>query len=124
MQERSHCWAQLETLAGRAGVQLAPIPTAPSAVTDLVAAGLGISAVPGSFGSAGRSDVAFVPVPGLVGEMSVLWRDDESAPLVLDFLRACRAAARQQVAVAPALVGGDGGRRLPDSHAAVPSPCW
>jgi DNA-binding transcriptional LysR family regulator len=96
--ERSHCWAQLETLAGGAGVRLDPIPTAPSAVTDLVAAGLGISAVPGSFSSSGRSDVAFVPVPGLVGEMSVLWRDEESDVLVLDFLHACRAAAREQVA--------------------------
>ncbi|QXG76071.1 LysR family transcriptional regulator [Modestobacter sp. L9-4] len=96
--ERSHCWAQLETLAGGAGVRLDPIPTAPSAVTDLVAAGLGISAVPGSFSSSGRSDVAFVPVPGLVGEMSVLWRDEESDVLVLDFLDACRAAAREQVA--------------------------
>ena len=103
--ERSHCWAQLDTLAGSAGVRLDPIPTAPSAVTDLVAAGLGISAVPGSFGSSGRSDVAFVPVPGLVGEMSVLWRDDESAVLVLDFLDACRAAARDRLSGPPAPVG-------------------
>ena len=52
-------------MAAAAQVRLTPVPTAPSVVPDLVAAGLGVSVVPASFGFAGYTDVAFVPLSGL-----------------------------------------------------------
>ncbi|WP_250004596.1 LysR family transcriptional regulator [Actinoplanes sp. M2I2] len=95
VQERRHCWSRLTAVAEAAYVSLAPIPTAPGAVADLVADGLGVSVVPASFRLSQLPGLAFVPLPGpgLSGRMSLLWRRDESAPAVLALLAACRAAA-------------------------------
>ncbi|MGA5551033.1 LysR family transcriptional regulator [Streptomyces pseudogriseolus] len=94
LRERSHCWEQVSAAATTAGVGLAPVPTAPSAVPDLVAAGLGVSAVPDSFRFARYPGVAFVPIVGLSGRMSVMWRGDDASAEVAGFVAACRAAAR------------------------------
>jgi DNA-binding transcriptional LysR family regulator len=94
VRERSHCWAQLDAAAAAEGVDITPVPTAPSAVTDLVAAGLGVSAVPGSFRFAGYPGVTFVPLERLSGTMSVVWRRDDDSRAVAGFVAACRDAAR------------------------------
>ncbi|MEU8818959.1 LysR family transcriptional regulator [Actinoplanes sp. NPDC048796] len=94
VRERAHCWAKLDAAARAALVELSPVPTAPAAVPDLVADGLGVSVVPASFRLGRYPDLRFVPVPGVSGRMSVLWRRDESDPAVLDFVDGCRAAAR------------------------------
>ncbi|MCX5355775.1 LysR family transcriptional regulator [Streptomyces mirabilis] len=101
LRERGHCWAQLQAAAQAARVGLNVIPTAPSAVTDLVAAGLGVSAVPASFRFAAHPDVAFVPIPGLYNRMSVMWRGDDDSEAVADFVSACRATARSLAAAHP-----------------------
>ncbi|MEU6848026.1 LysR substrate-binding domain-containing protein [Streptomyces sp. NPDC046716] len=92
--ERSHCWAQLDAAASAEGVELTPVPTAPTAVPDLVATGLGVSAVPGSFRFTGHPGVTLVPLQRLFGTMSVVRRRDEESRAVTDLLRACRDAAR------------------------------
>lgn len=94
VRERSHCWAQLDAAAAAEGVGITPVPTAPSAVADLVAAGLGVSAVPGSFRFAGYPGVTFVPLESLSGTMSVVWRRDDDSRAVAGFVAACRNAAR------------------------------
>ncbi|MGX1364845.1 DNA-binding transcriptional LysR family regulator [Streptomyces canus] len=101
LRERGHCWAQLQAAAQAARVELNVIPTAPSAVTDLVAAGLGVSAVPASFRFAVHPEVAFVPIPGLYNRMSVMWRGDDDSEAVADFVSACRATARNLAAAHP-----------------------
>ena len=101
--ERSHCWAQLRDLAKEAGADLQSVPTAPSAVADLVAAGLGVSAVPGSFREWRRTDLALLPVPGLVGEMSAVWRSGERTGAVASFVDACLQAARALAVAQPDL---------------------
>ncbi|WP_459740795.1 LysR family transcriptional regulator [Streptomyces sp. E-15] len=101
VRERGHCWAQLQAAAQAAHVELNVIPTAPSAVTDLVAAGLGVSAVPASFRFAAHPEVAFVPIPGLYNRMSVMWRGDDDADAVADFVSACRVTARGLAAAHP-----------------------
>ncbi|GGS55298.1 LysR substrate-binding domain-containing protein [Streptomyces griseoviridis] len=93
LRERSHCWEQLSAAATAAGVGLTSVPTAPSAVPDLVAAGLGVSAVPDSFRFSRYPGVAFVPITGLTGRMSVVWRADDASAEVAGFVAACRAAA-------------------------------
>ncbi|MEV5956144.1 LysR substrate-binding domain-containing protein [Streptomyces sp. NPDC051987] len=98
VRERSHCWAQLDATAAAEGVGITPVPTAPSAVADLVAAGLGVSAVPGSFRFAGYPGVTFVPLERLSGTMSVVWRRDDDSRAVADFVAACRDAARSLAA--------------------------
>lgn len=97
VRERGHCWAQLNAAARAARIRLTAIPTAPSAVLDLVAAGLGVSVVPASFRLAGRPGVTFVPVPGPHHRMGVRWHDDDSAA-VRGFVASCRAAAGASVA--------------------------
>lgn len=92
--ERSHSWTELEGAAAAEGVRITPVPTAPAAVPDLVAAGLGVSAVPGSFRFAGYPGVTLVPLEGLFGTMSVARRRDDDARAVTDFVAACRDAAR------------------------------
>ncbi|MEV5956138.1 hypothetical protein AB0M11_20595 [Streptomyces sp. NPDC051987] len=62
------------------------VPTAPSAVPDLVAAGLRVSVVPVSSGFAGYMDVAFVPLPGRHHRMSVVWHDAASFPVAEAFV--------------------------------------
>ncbi|MFH9090744.1 LysR family transcriptional regulator [Streptomyces sp. NPDC017673] len=98
VRERSHCWAQLDAAAAAEGVGITPVPTAPSAVADLVAAGLGVSAVPGSFRFAGYPGVTFVPLERLSGTMSVVWRRDDDSRAVAGFVAACRDAARSLAA--------------------------
>jgi DNA-binding transcriptional LysR family regulator len=93
VRERGHCWASLRELATAAQVRLTPVPTAPSAVADLVAAGLGMSVVPASFRFAGYPDVAFVPLHGLHHRMSVVWHGDDRPTAVADFVASCQAAA-------------------------------
>ncbi|GAA0481600.1 hypothetical protein Ade02nite_57050 [Paractinoplanes deccanensis] len=93
VRERRHCWAKLDAAAEAALVELSPVPTAPAAVPDLVADGLGVSVVPASFRLGRYPDLRFVPVPGVCGRMSVLWRRDEAEPAILDFVAGCRAAA-------------------------------
>jgi DNA-binding transcriptional LysR family regulator len=93
VRERGHCWDSLHEMAAAAEVRLTPVPTAPSAVPDLVAAGLGVSVVPASFRFAGYADVAFVPLPGLHHRMSVAWHGDSRPADVGDFVASCRAAA-------------------------------
>lgn len=101
--ERQHCWRQLQEAAEAAGVVLDPVPTAPSAVLDLVAGGLGVSAVPASFRLGAGDALAFVPVHGLRrSRTTLLSRSGEQDPAVLAFIAAARAAARALVA------GGDG----------------
>ncbi|MEU6845427.1 LysR family transcriptional regulator [Streptomyces sp. NPDC046716] len=94
VRERGHCWEALHEMAAAAQVRLTPLPTAPSAVPDLVAAGLGVSVVPMSFRFGGYSDVAFVPLPGLHHRMSVVWHGEDQPAVVADFVASCRAAAR------------------------------
>jgi hypothetical protein len=91
--ERSHCWEQLDVAATAEGVEFSTIPTAPAAVLGLVAAGLGVSAVPDSFRLAGHPGVRLVPLERLSGTMSVVWRHDDEAPAVAAFVAACRDAA-------------------------------
>ncbi|MFE9445128.1 LysR family substrate-binding domain-containing protein [Streptomyces sp. NPDC006602] len=93
VRERGHCWDALHEMAAAAHVRLTPVPTAPSAVPDLVAAGLGMSVVPTSFRFAGYSDVAFVPLHGLHHRMSVVWHGDDRPSVLADFVASCRAAA-------------------------------
>ncbi|MEU6346534.1 LysR family transcriptional regulator [Streptomyces sp. NPDC046977] len=94
LQERRHCWERLRVAALASGTELTVIPTAPSAVADLVAAGLGVSAVPSSFRFAAHPQVVHIPIPGLFHRMSVMWRGDDDSGSVADFVAACRAAAR------------------------------
>ncbi|MCM3298387.1 LysR family transcriptional regulator [Streptomyces pseudogriseolus] len=101
LRERGHCWAQLHAAAQAARVELKVVPTAPSAVTDLVAAGLGVSAVPASFRFAAHPEVAFVPIPGLYNRMSVMWRGDDDSATVADFVAACRETARSLATAHP-----------------------
>ncbi|MEU1366567.1 LysR family transcriptional regulator [Streptomyces sp. NPDC005803] len=93
VRERGHCWDALHEMAAAAHVRLTPVPTAPSAVPDLVAAGLGVSVVPASFRFAGYADVAFVPLPGLHHRMSVVWNGDSRRADVDGFVASCRAVA-------------------------------
>ena len=95
VRERRNCWSRLAAAAEAAYVSLAPIPTAPGAVADLVADGLGVSVVPASFRLTQQPGLAFVPLPapGLSGRISVMWRRDESALVVLALLAACQGAA-------------------------------
>jgi len=98
--ERQHCWRQVQASAEEVGVVLDPVPTAPSAVLDLVASGLGVSAVPASFGRQARPGLAFVPVVGLRrSRTSLLTRRDEQDPAVLAFVATACAAARALTAV-------------------------
>jgi DNA-binding transcriptional LysR family regulator len=93
VREREHCWDSLTEMAAAAQVRLTPVPTAPSAVPDLVAVGLGVSVVPASFCFAGYTDVVLVPLPGLHHRMSVVWQDGGSA-VAEGFVTSCRAAAQ------------------------------
>jgi DNA-binding transcriptional LysR family regulator len=98
--ERQHCWRQVRAAAEEAGIVLDPVPTAPSAVLDLVASGLGVSAVPASFGLGAGDGLAFVPVLGLRrSRTSLLSRADEQDPAVLTLVATARAAARTLTAV-------------------------
>ncbi|XVU21705.1 LysR family transcriptional regulator [Actinoplanes sp. CA-054009] len=101
VRERAHCWAKLDAAARAVRVELSPVPTAPAAVPDLVADGLGVSVVPASFRLGRYPDLRFVPVPGVSGRMSVLWRRGEHDPAVLDFVEGCRAAAAALIARHP-----------------------
>lgn len=93
VRERGHCWDSLSELAAAARVRLTPVPTAPSAVPDLVAAGLGVSVVPASFSFAGYTDVVFVPLPGLRHRMSVVWQSGDGLAVAESFVASCRSAA-------------------------------
>ncbi|MEV5176792.1 LysR family transcriptional regulator [Streptomyces flaveolus] len=103
VRERGHCWDSLNELAAAAQVRLTPVPTAPSAVPDLVAAGLGVSVVPASFGFAGYTDVVFVPLPGLRHRMSVVWQDGDSLAVAEAFVASCRSAAAGLSAAHPGI---------------------
>ncbi|MFD0483190.1 LysR family transcriptional regulator [Kineococcus sp. GCM10028916] len=93
--ERRHCWRQLRAAAEEADVLLDPVPTAPSAVLDLVAGGLGVSAVPASFRLGAGAGLAFVPVHGLRrSRTTLLSRAGEQNPAVLSFISTARDAAR------------------------------
>ncbi|WP_234543688.1 LysR family transcriptional regulator [Streptomyces shenzhenensis] len=116
LRERGHCWAQLQAAAQAARVGLNVVPTAPSAVTDLVAAGLGVSAVPASFRFAERPEVAFVPIRGLYNRMSVMWRGDDDSGAVAGFVAMCRLTARGLSAAHPDVW------RLPDSRTPATTP--
>ncbi|MFD9733361.1 LysR family transcriptional regulator [Umezawaea sp. NPDC059074] len=109
--ERAHCWAQLKAAAQADHVAITAIPTAPSAVTDLVASGLGVSAVPSSFRFSTPPGVVFVPMTGLYHRMSVLRREDDTSAAVSDFVGICRSAARHLTAAHPDVW------RLPDTTA-------
>ncbi|MGV9355401.1 LysR family transcriptional regulator [Streptomyces misionensis] len=93
VRERQHCWSVLRAGAESAGAVLNPVPTAPAAVLDLVAGGLGCSAVPASQSLGASSGLAFVRLPGLSVTMSVMWRQADRSPAVSAFVAACRAAA-------------------------------
>ncbi|MEV7816329.1 LysR substrate-binding domain-containing protein [Streptomyces flaveolus] len=93
VQERQHCWSVLRASAERAGTVLDPVPTAPAAVLDLVAGGLGCSAVPASQSLGASPELAFVRLPELSVTMSVVWRQADPSPAVTAFVAACRAAA-------------------------------
>ena len=103
VRERRHCWSRLRAAAQAAQVGLAAVPTAPGAVADLVAEGLGISVMPSSVRLGGQPGPAFVPMPepGLSGRMSVMWRRGESDPATLAFVAACTAAAQDLSAARP-----------------------
>lgn len=103
VRERGHCWDSLNELAAAAQVRLTPVPTAPSAVPDLVAAGLGVSVVPASFGFAGYTDVAFVPLPGLHHRMSVVWQGGNSSAVARGFVASCRSSAAGLSAAHPGI---------------------
>ncbi|MFF8592471.1 LysR family transcriptional regulator [Streptomyces sp. NPDC015220] len=119
LRERRHCWEQLRTAALAARTELTAIPTAPSAVADLVAAGLGVSAVPSSFRFAGHPQVVHVPMPGLFNRMSVMWRGDDDSGAVADFVAACRAAARDLAAAHPDVWRLPEGSPPPSAHGSV-----
>ncbi|MFQ6147081.1 LysR family transcriptional regulator [Streptomyces seoulensis] len=101
LRERGHCWEQVRAAARAARTELTVIPTAPSAVADLVAAGLGVSAVPSSFRFAAHPGVVHVPMPGLFNRMNVMWRGDDDSSMVADFVAGCRDAARDLAAAHP-----------------------
>ncbi|MGW2778585.1 LysR family transcriptional regulator [Streptomyces olivaceoviridis] len=103
VRERGHCWDSLNELAAAAQVRLTPVPTAPSAVLDLVAAGLGVSVVPASFGFAGYTDVAFVPLPGLHHRMSVVRHGGDGSAVTEAFVASCRSAAAGLSAAHPGI---------------------
>ncbi|WP_030752008.1 LysR family transcriptional regulator [Streptomyces sp. NRRL S-31] len=93
VRERQHCWSVLSATANAAGTELNPVPTAPAAVLDLVAGGLGSSAVPASQSLGVSSRLAFVRLPELSVRMSVMWRQEDRSAAVSAFVAACRSAA-------------------------------
>ncbi|MFQ6147107.1 LysR family transcriptional regulator [Streptomyces seoulensis] len=101
VRERRHCWIRLRDAAARAGSELTPVPTAPAAVLDLVAGGLGCSVVPASFRLGSCPKVAFVPLPGVPVRLSVMWRQADRSPAVAAFVTACRSAAAALTAARP-----------------------
>lgn len=105
VRERRHCWSRLRAAAQVASVELTAVPTAPGAVADLIADGLGSSVMPGSVSLGGHPGLGFVtmPEPGLKGRMSVMWRRDEGDPAVLSFVAAGTAAAQDLSAAHPEL---------------------
>ena len=105
VRERGHCWSRLQAAAQVASVELTAVPTAPGAVADLVADGLGTSVMPGSVRLGGHPGLGFVamPEPGMKGRMSVMWRRDEVDPAILAFVAAGTAAAQALSAAHPDL---------------------
>ncbi|MGC0379702.1 LysR family transcriptional regulator [Streptomyces sp. SAI-229] len=101
VEERWHCWAGLRDAAAAARIRLEPVPTAPAAVLDLVADGLGCSAVPASLRLSPSPDLAFVPLPGLSVLMSVMWRRTDDSPAVAAFVAACKSAATELIRKRP-----------------------
>ena len=84
-----------EDLRGGHPVRVGSVVNGPDETVEALARGLGVALV-----SAGNAEIyrrpEFVtrPVAGVPpAELAVVWRDDEHRPAVLDFVRACRAAA-------------------------------
>ncbi|MFF8593863.1 LysR family transcriptional regulator [Streptomyces sp. NPDC015220] len=101
VRERRHCWTRLRHAAAAAGTELTPVPTAPAAVLDLVAGGLGCSVVPAHFRLGSCPGLAFVPLPGTRVRLSVMWRRADRSPAVAAFVAACRSAAAALIAARP-----------------------
>ncbi len=97
VRERRHCWHRITDQVG----ELAVVPTAPGAVIDLVAAGLGVSVVPASFQVGAPEKVWFVPLPDLDYRMTMLWRAAEADDAVLGFVRAAQQAAAELISYHP-----------------------
>jgi DNA-binding transcriptional LysR family regulator len=101
VRERQHCWTLLRDAAAAQGIALEPVPTAPAAVLDFVAHGLGYSVVPASLSLRAPCGLAFVPLPVLSVQMSVMWRHTEQSLEVPAFVAACRAAAASLIGTRP-----------------------
>ncbi|WP_424872040.1 LysR family substrate-binding domain-containing protein [Streptomyces sp. SAI-229] len=101
VRERRHCWQLLRGAADTVRTELNPVPTAPAAVLDLVASGLGCSVVPASLRLSASPELAFVPLRGLSARMSVVWRETDPSPAVTAFIAACRSAAAALIHARP-----------------------